>query len=203
MRKFSRWVCLALVLCMALATVAFAEGEGTVYKQDYGVNETQLPLVKEGDEPVTITVWRDFSSTIMEGLDECLVFQEMEKRTGVKVEFVYPPAGQATDNYNLRIASNDLPHMFSCPPAYSGGLDKAVEDEVYLPLNEYYDKGLTPNYKYLRDTYEEIAVDTVLDSGLMVAWPDIDYVPSSPWSGLVDPPGLSGRAGHGSARHHG
>lgn len=187
MRKFSRWVCLTLVLMLVLSGAALAEESselGVIHKQNYGTNATELPLVKEGDEPVTITVWRDFSSTIMEGLDECLVFQEMEKRTGVKIEWVYPPAGQATDNYNLRIASNDLPHMFSCPPEYSGGLDKAVEDEIYLPINEYYDKGLTPNYKYLRDTYEEIAVDTMLDSGLMVAWHMIDYVPSSPWSGL-------------------
>ena len=108
MRKFSRWVCLALVLMLALSGAALAEESselGVIHKQNYGTNATELPLVKEGDEPVTITVWRDFTSTIMEGLDECLVFQEMEKRTGVKIEWVYPPAGQATDNYNLRIVA--------------------------------------------------------------------------------------------------
>lgn len=181
--KLSRVLCLMLALCL-LSTAVLAEGDGIIHRQNFGTNATQLPLVKEGDDPVTLKVWRGFSSTVMEGWDDCLVFEEMEKRTGVKIEFVYPPVGQATDNFNLRVASNDLPHMFSMPPDYAGGLDKAVEDEIYLPINEYYDKGLTPNYQYLRETYPEIAVDTILDSGLLVAWHMIDYVPSSPWSGL-------------------
>lgn len=146
-----------------------------------GINATILPVT---DEPVTITIWRGFSSTVMEGLDECEAFKELEERTGVHVEFMYPPAGQEADNFNLRIASDDMPHIFSTPPEYAGGYHKAVEDDVYLELTPYYDKGLMPNIKWLRENDEEIDRDIIDDDGGMYFFPMIDIVPSHPWSGL-------------------
>ncbi|MBZ4666033.1 extracellular solute-binding protein [Mahella sp.] len=146
-----------------------------------GINATILPVT---EEPVTIKYWRSFNSTVMQGLDECEVFKELEKRTGVHVEFMYPPVGQEADNFNLRIASNDLPHVFSTPPNYPGGYMKAIQDEVYLDLTPYYDKGLMPNIKWLRENNQEINRDMVADDGHMYYFPMIDIVPSDPWSGL-------------------
>ena len=180
MRKL---VCLVLVL-MLCGSVAFASGDGTIYRQNYGVNLTELPIVGPDDDPVTITVWADFNSNVMEGLDQSAAYQAMEERTGIKINWEYPPAGGRDENFMLRISTNDLPHMFIDPPAYPGGNEKAVEDEIFLPINDYYDRGLTPNYRFLRETYPEIAIDTISDAGLMVMWNDFDYVPTSPWSGL-------------------
>lgn len=146
-----------------------------------GINATKLPVT---DKPVTLVIWRGFNSNVMKGLDESEFFKELEKRTGVKVEFVYPPIGQETDNFNLRIASDDLPHIFSTPPQYAGGYQKAVEDGVYLELTPYYNKGLMPNIKWLRENNEEINRDIVDDKGRMYFFPMIDIVPSDPWSGL-------------------
>ncbi len=145
------------------------------------INGTKLPVT---DKPVTITIWRGFSSTVMKGLDECEVFKEMEKRTGVHVEFLYPTVGQEKDNFNLRVTSNDLPHIFSTPPDYQGGYQKAVSDGVYLDLTPYYDKGLMPNIKFLRENNKDINRDFVDDSGKMSFFPMIDIVPTDPWSGL-------------------
>lgn len=146
-----------------------------------GINATILPVT---DKPVTIKYWRGFSSTVMQGLDESEVFKELEKRTGVHVEFMYPPVGQEADNFNLRIATDDLPHVFSTPPNYPGGYMKAIQDEVYLDLTPYYDKGLMPNIKWLRENNQEINRDIVGDDGHMYFFPMIDIVPSDPWSGL-------------------
>ncbi len=154
---------------------------GTIYRQNFGTNATQLPITTDD---VTLVIWKNFTSTVMEDLSECAAFQELEKRTGVKTEFVYPPVNQVEENFNLRIASNDLPHMFAVPPNYKGGVEKAVEDKIYIPISDYMDQGLTPNLKYLIDTYPELAIDMRLDSGQIVGWHMIDYVPSSPWSGL-------------------
>ena len=146
-----------------------------------GINATKLPIT---EDDVTITLWRGFTSTVMQGLDESEFFKELEKRTGVKVEFLYPPVGQEVDNFNLRISSDDLPHIFSTPPDYPGGYPKAIQDGVYLELTPYYDKGLMPNIKWLRENYEEIDRDIVDDEGRMNFFPMIDIVPSHPWSGL-------------------
>ena len=146
-----------------------------------GINGTKLPITKD---PATLVVWRGFSSTVMQDLNECEVFKEMEKRTGVKIEFIYPPIGLEADNYNVSIASDNLPHIFSCPPEYAGGYQKAVDDGVYLELTSYYDKGLMPNVKWLRENNEEIDQDFADDEGNMNFFPMVDIVPTDPWSGL-------------------
>ena len=146
-----------------------------------GINATKLPIT---EDDATLTIWRGFSSTIMQGLDESEFFKELEKRTGVKVEFLYPPVGQEADNFNIRISSDDLPHIFSTPPEYAGGYPKAIQDRVYLELTPYYDKGLMPNLKWLRENYEDIDRDIVDDEGKMNYFPMMDIVPSHPWSGL-------------------
>lgn len=146
-----------------------------------GINATKLPIV---DKPVTITVWRGFNSTIMKSLDECAVFPEMEKRTGVHVEFQYPTVGQETDNFNLKISSNDLPDFFSCPPDYKGGYQKAIADGVYLDLTPYYDKGDMPNFKWLRDNHPDIFRDSMDDTGKLGFFPMIDIISTAPWSGM-------------------
>lgn len=147
----------------------------------YGINATKLPIT---EDDVTLVIWRSFNSSVIQGLDENEAIQEFEKRTGVKTEFVYPPVGQEEDNFNLRIASDDIPHIFSDPPEYAGGYRKAVEDDIYLELTPYYDKDLMPNIKWLRENYEEIDRDIVDDDGGMYFFPMIDIVPTHPWSGL-------------------
>ena len=181
MKRFAKFLCIALAAMMALSGVALAEDLGTIHRQHYGSDLTELPIV---EEPLTIQVWRGFSSTVMDTLADCEVFKDMEKRTNIVIDWVYPPVGSETDNFNLRCASDDLPHMFSTPPEYKGGVEKAVEDEVYLDYSEYYEQGYAPNLKYLRDTYPNIARDSIMDSGAMIKWHMLDYVPSSPWSGL-------------------
>ncbi len=146
-----------------------------------GINATVLPLT---EDEVVIDYWTSFDSTIMQGLDESEVFQEMERRTGVKINFVYPPAGQEADNFNLRINSNELPHIFRTPPAYAGGYQKGVIDGVYLELTDYYDAGMMPNYQWQRENNEEIYRDTIDDEGRLYFFAMLDIVPSHPWSGL-------------------
>ena len=128
MKHFVKFLCMALAAMMALSGVALAEDLGTIHRQHYGSDLTELPIV---EEPLTIQVWRSFSSTVMDTLAYCETFKEMEKRTNIVIDWVYPPVGSETDNFNLRCASDDLPHMFSTPPEYKGGVEKAVEDEGY------------------------------------------------------------------------
>jgi putative aldouronate transport system substrate-binding protein len=147
----------------------------------YGINATILPI---SDGSFTMEIWRNFSSTVMQGQDESEAFKAMEEATGVKIKWLYPPAGQATDNFNLRVSSNDLPHVFSNPPGYPGGPAKAIDDEVYVDLTPYYDQGMMPNVQYLRETREDINRDWVDDSGRIFKFPVLDIIPTDPWSGM-------------------
>ena len=151
----------------------------------HGVNATVLPIV---EDPVTLILWQSFSSPIMESLHESYFFKELEARTGVKTEFVHPPVGEDVTNFNMRIAAHDLPHIFVTPPPFPGGEWQGVVDEIYLELTPYYERGLMPNFSWLRNNHhlfaEEIYRDTIDDEGRIFFWPKIDVIPSHPWSGL-------------------
>jgi putative aldouronate transport system substrate-binding protein len=146
-----------------------------------GINATRLPVT---EDDVTLVIWQSHNSTVMQELSESEAYQELERRTGVKIEWVYPPVGQETDNFNLRVSSLDLPHIFVRPPAYAGGYHKAVDDGIYIELTEYYDKGWMPNIKWIRENREDINRDFVDDEGRMYYFPMLDIVPTDPWSGL-------------------
>ena len=111
MKRLLKVSALTVSVMLALSgSAAFADEElGTIYRQHYGADLTQLPIV---EEPLTIDVWRRFSSTVMDSLADCEVFKKMEELTNVRVNWLYPPVGSETDNFNLRCASGDLPHMF-------------------------------------------------------------------------------------------
>nr|HML47349.1 extracellular solute-binding protein [Clostridia bacterium] len=186
-----RTLCLVVALLMLVASSALAApnseivGSAVIEKHSFGATGlTELPIVG-ADQKVTFVLWKPLNSTVMESYDQCILYEEMEKRTGIHVEWVYPPVGSEAENFNLRVASLDLPHMFvEAWNRYTGGLDKAVAEGIYLPLTEYYNEGLTPNYQYLRETYPDIGIDTIQDSGELAAFWQFDYVGTSPWSGF-------------------
>ena len=146
-----------------------------------GINATILPIV---DELVEITVWLPWSSTALTDLNDSEVFKELERRTNVRINWMHPPEGQSADNFNLLIASDNLPHFFSNAESYPGGEAKAVSDGVYLDLTPYYDMGWMPNIKYIRENNPDINRDMIDDDGRMLSLPLLDIVPSSPWSGM-------------------
>jgi len=150
----------------------------------HGVNLTVLPIVSE---PVEIELWRSFSSTVITTLEDSEVWQEMERRTGVRVNWFHPPVGQASENFSLRIAADDLPHAFVNPPAFPGGPAAAVEEGIYIELTPYYEAGWLPNFAWLRANHPdaaEISRGTTDDLGRILALHMIDIIPSHPWSGL-------------------
>lgn len=92
------------------------------------------------DEPLTLTYWVDLDSNAASKLNsfsENAVYQEMEKITGVKIEFEHPAVGQAREQFNLLIASQDFPDFIEYSWAqYAGGAQKAIDDNVIISLDE-------------------------------------------------------------------
>jgi putative aldouronate transport system substrate-binding protein len=64
--------------------------------------------------------------------------RELQKRTGVKINFLHPPANAAQESFNLMIAAQDeLPDIieWDWARAYPGGPEKAMGDGVIINLN--------------------------------------------------------------------
>ncbi|MGL6173275.1 MAG: extracellular solute-binding protein [Cellulosilyticaceae bacterium] len=153
---------ISLMLIAAVATGCSQGGSTT----DASGSQTET----KGEAPTgqkSFTYWVPIhgnAATILKNYSESKMYQELEKRTGVKVEFVHPPQGSEKEQFNIMINSGDYPDMISQPSAYTGGNDKAIDDGVYLRLNELIEEN-APNYKALRDGNTEIARQTITDAG--------------------------------------
>ncbi|CAM3611677.1 extracellular solute-binding protein [Marinicrinis lubricantis] len=107
---------------------------------DYGdTGGLQLPIV---DEPVTLTWMHAGNVTIT---DEMLVVKEIEKRTGIKVEFQTYSPQTYEDKLRVTVASGKLPDIFN-------GLKAAELKDIgkqggVVAINEYAD--MLPNFSKL------------------------------------------------------
>lgn len=145
--------------------------------------EIKLPLT---DEPVTLRIWMPMDTNFAPSssdYNDSAFFKEMEKRTGVHLEFETPAMGEETNAFNLMIASGELPDIICYAQNYPDGLDAAVDDGYYLDLTPYMDTYLTHYNKFrTKDEYTEKATKT--DAGKIAAVYCIYTEPQNPWAGL-------------------
>jgi putative aldouronate transport system substrate-binding protein len=76
--------------------------------------------------------------------------QEMQRRTGIQVEYLHP-AGNAAEQFNLMIASGELPDiMESNWLTYRGGPENAIAEGVILRLNDVFENHAPNLLAYLK-----------------------------------------------------
>ncbi|MBR3934773.1 MAG: extracellular solute-binding protein [Clostridia bacterium] len=132
MKKMTKIFALMLVLVLVIGTFA-ACGE----KKEASV---------EGE----YTYWGTLDTNVSEthsSYSELMMYQEMEKRTGVKVNFLHPTKGSTgSEAFQILLTSADMPDMVEYNwKSYPGGPDMAIENKVIISLNKYM-KESAPNY---------------------------------------------------------
>ena len=146
--------------------------------------ELSLPLT---DEPVTLTVFAGLDSNltgIVDDYNDNAFFQELEKRTGVHLEFVIPASGTEQEAYNLMIASGELTDIITHNGYnYPEGWDAAVDDGYYLDLTPYLDTYLK-DYNKVRTNDPVMEKSTLTDSGRVVSFNILYTEKQGPWMGM-------------------
>lgn len=126
----------ALVAALALAASAV------------GCGKNEKTSSHSGD--VTLSYWAVMdgnTSTTLKSYGEMLMYQELEKRTGVKLDFIHPIDGSTgSEAFITMLTSSTLPDIMEYWWAnYSGGAGQAIDDGVILALNDYLED-YAPNY---------------------------------------------------------
>jgi len=96
------------------------------------------PLVyPEGTEEITLNYfWREAPSG-KASWNETKFAENLQKATGIKVNFTHPPKGQETEYVNILIASGDLPDiMWYTWLDYPGGITAAIEQNLIIKLTD-------------------------------------------------------------------
>ena len=134
--------------------------------------ETQRDVISyplSGDN-LTITMSFDMPGgvgTRFTDFNEHIIFQAVEERTGVHVEFVSSGGMGDAEALTLWAAAGELPDLDpQCRLQLPGGGEVAVADEILMDISEYLE--YAPDYNYYRTRTPEDERDSMTDSGCVV-----------------------------------
>ncbi len=143
------------------------------YSEHVGVYDYELPMFTEGESLSIYWVQLGAMGGAEQPLKEdVLWWQRVQEATGMTLEFVQVGEATCAEQYNLRIASGDMTDLIyesNCgqmgsTSVYSGGYDKAIEDEVYTDLTELIPE-YAPNYWAIVSADENLRKDLTTDTG--------------------------------------
>ena len=90
-----------------------------------------------------ISCWMPLTSNMAlytSNYGETELAKELEKRTGVKVNYIHPPQGQESEKFSILVASTDLPDIIEYNwVTYPGGPAKAIKEGVITDIGKYRD----------------------------------------------------------------
>jgi putative aldouronate transport system substrate-binding protein len=101
-------------------------------------------------------------STKYDDISQNYAFSQIVKHTGINIKFDNPSPEMANEKFNLMVTSGEYTDLATSD--YVGGGDKAIEDEVFLRLNELMDK-YAPDYMKLLKADPANLRDATTDSG--------------------------------------
>lgn len=133
--------------------------------------DLSYPIVTDGS--ITLEIWYPLSAETSAQTTDLAdgtnyAWSELMKRTGINVDFTHPLSTSESEQFLLMVASQEYPDIYKgAVTAYSGGPDKAVEDEVWLRLNELLER-FAPNYMEWVNKNDTNRKNTVTDQGNMV-----------------------------------
>lgn len=125
----------------------------------------------------TLSWWKDFNPNVaanFTSMGDTPVMKGLSERTGVSINFLHPPTGQAKEQFSLILADGDLPDImeYNWLSGYPGGPQKAITDGIILPLNDIIDQ-YCPNLKAYLDDNPEIDKMVKTDNGDYYVFPAI------------------------------
>lgn len=186
----------ALILCFALVTTIISGCEkpttvATSAATTKGATAATTAAVVKSSYPISttekLTYWMDLNAQNVapnfKSIGDTEFAKQLQKETGVAVEYIHPAVGSATASFNLLVASGNMPDIIDYGWAktvggYPGGPEAAITNKVILKLNSYFDNDAPDLKKLLADnpSYDKM-VKT--DIGNYYIFPDMkmdDYL---------------------------
>ncbi|MCK9479501.1 MAG: extracellular solute-binding protein [Firmicutes bacterium] len=167
---FIRWACVLIIIAFALSACAVRQTQTGI--NGMVTDEIVFPM----QEGASLTYWVPLHANalpIINSFSETEWYKELEKLTGVKVDFIHPVSGQEREQLNVMLASRDLPDIIENTfENYSGGIIKAGSDGLVIDLKDLHKK-YAPNLMKLYEMYPELLLDIETDEGAILRVPFI------------------------------
>ena len=156
----------------ASAAEPAAEGEAVAWPAN-PLGNVDLPLC---DEETTITMWMGVNPNVLAITEDigndCVIWNELAERTGVRVEFTAVNPDSQSEKFNLLIAGGDLTDVISnATSMYTNGGEAAIADEIIIDHLPYLTEELTPQICKLMEQYPDAIENALTDSGWLAGMP--------------------------------
>jgi putative aldouronate transport system substrate-binding protein len=132
-------------------------------------NASGLPIV---NSPVTLKVFVRQSEYVKTDWNDMLQWQEMEKKTGIHIDWTLVLGSAAQEKRNLAIASGDLPDIFWGADFTNGEFQNYVDQGVFVALSDLI-QNYGPNIKARFDGDPSIRRGLTLPDGKIYSLPKI------------------------------
>jgi len=170
-RKLTAILAISLSVAMLSACGGgTSAGNGGNFKKTTG---DEYPIKTD----VKLTYWCDLSGHVSaqsKSLNETELAKILIEKTGINVEFIHPAAGgagQTTEQFNLMIASGELPDIIeSSWIDYPGGPERAISENIIIDLNNVIDQ-VSPNLKKFYDEHSDYKNQMLTVSGKLYHYP--------------------------------
>ena len=108
-----------------------------VFSAGISLAEVSYPINTNG-EAVTMTVLcANAIYNYVKDYNETPFFQELEKATGIHIEFIHPATSGMEEQTRLLFLGGDLPDIIMCGNYYDGGVFQGVADGYFVDLAKY------------------------------------------------------------------
>jgi len=155
--------------------------EQDVLRYDMVAQTKELPLC--GQKETFSCWWPITTNEYWSNFNEVANIQEMENRTNIHIDYVHPSANELAANFALMIASDDYCDMVFYAGLYTGGGDKAIEDGVFIRLNELIEEH-APNYDFIRNYTADGRKMTITSAGNIWSFYNVCYTNMPGYMGL-------------------
>ncbi|WP_305116760.1 extracellular solute-binding protein [Acutalibacter muris] len=159
------------------------EGESSSEAEggDTAAGDFQLPIVTEPTELDYFVSASTNAAIVTTDYNDNEFYQEMERRTGVHLNFEMVSSADYQTNFNLMIASGTLPDLICYGASYySEGVDAAIDDGYFMDLTDKVDEYM-PNYQKIRMSDINYQLLSTTDSGRLGAVYELRQQKQGPW----------------------
>ncbi len=137
-----------------------------------GPEALTLPIVKE---PLTLSYWTQLDTnpaTVVKTYNDIACYKELEKITGIHIDFQHASVAQQAEQFNLMIASGKYPDMIEVTnwTTLAGGPARMLKDGVIIRLNDLIDK-YAPNFRKVLTDHPDWRRQVVTDEGDLYCFP--------------------------------
>lgn len=141
----------------------------------------ELPISDGSNEPLSFWLMvQPYMTSYGVDMTDVTYFREMEARTGVNIDVQACSFFIVSEQFNLIIASGDIPDMMeSVGSYYNGGLEVALEEEVFQDVAPLIDEYM-PNLKGWLDTFPTYRADLTTLNGTITTAPG--FGTGMPWN---------------------